>query len=78
MASRYVYKRTRTKTDNCQAEKIIRLRPVPGGFLDQEAFSVETSVGTAKRASLRSLASEAACVGDLILTSLDMDMAFLR
>ena len=48
------------------------------GFMDLEAFSIDTFSGTAKRTSQRLLASEAACNPDWILASLDIDKAFLK
>ena len=54
------------------------MRLVLRGFMDQEAFSLETFAGTAKRTSQRILASEAASHRDWILASLDIDKAFLN
>eukprot|EP00959_Pyramimonas_sp_CCMP1952_P135315 2831422-Pyramimonas_sp.AAC.1 len=59
MTSRYVYKWTFVEagTENV---KTIRLRLLFSGFMDMEAFDVETFSGTARRQSQRLLASEAA------------------
>eukprot|EP00959_Pyramimonas_sp_CCMP1952_P148680 3110231-Pyramimonas_sp.AAC.1 len=59
MPSRYVYKWKFVKvgTENV---KTIRLRHVLRGFMDTEAFDVETFSGSARRQSQRLLASEAA------------------
>ena len=54
------------------------MRLVLRGFMDHEAFSLDTYSGTAKRQSQRLLASEAACHPDFILASLDIDKAFLK
>eukprot|EP00974_Lingulodinium_polyedra_P015811 1534319-Lingulodinium_polyedra.AAC.1 len=48
------------------------------GFMDWEAFSVDTFSGAAKRSSQIFLASEAACRKDWVLASLDIDKAFLK
>ena len=58
--------------------KIIRMRLVLRGFMDIEAFSLDTFSGTAKRSSQRMLASEAACHEDFIIASLDIDQAFWK
>ena len=57
---------------------IIRMRLVLRGFMDLEAFTIDTFSGTAKRTSQRMLASEAACNKDWVLASLDIDKAFLK
>ena len=54
------------------------MRLVLRGFMDWEAFSIDTFSGTAKRQSQRILASEAACHPDWILASMDVDKAFLK
>ena len=54
------------------------MRLVLRGFMDWEAFSIDTFSGTAKRQSQRILASEAACHSDWILASMDVDKAFLK
>eukprot|EP00959_Pyramimonas_sp_CCMP1952_P042972 899239-Pyramimonas_sp.AAC.1 len=59
-------------------ERTIRLRLVLRGFLDLEAFDVETFSGAARRSSQRLLASTAACRMQWVLASLDIDMAFLK
>ena len=59
-------------------KKIIRMRMVLRGFMDQEAYSLETFAGTAKRTSQRVLAREAAVHRGWILASLDVDKAFLK
>ena len=54
------------------------MRLVLRGFMDTEAFSLDTFSGTAKRQSQRILASEAACNSNYIIASLDIDKAFLK
>ena len=80
MTSRYVvkWKWVRTLRIQTRSIKIIRMRLVLRGFMDTEAFSLDTYSGTAKRTSQRILASEAACHPDFILASLDIDTAFLQ
>ena len=78
MTSRYVAKWKWLKDDNAQWQRRIRMRMVLRGFMDLEAFSLDTFSGTAKRTSQRILASEAACHKDWILASLDIDKAFLK
>eukprot|EP00959_Pyramimonas_sp_CCMP1952_P006757 141316-Pyramimonas_sp.AAC.1 len=56
----------------------IPLRLVLRGFMDLEAFDVETFSGTARRSSQRLLATTAACKKQLIIASLDINMAFLK
>ena len=46
--------------------------------MDQEAFSVETFSGTARRQSQRVLASVAACNKHWSIASLDVGKAFLK
>ena len=60
MASRYVYKWKIKKVEG-KDQKTVRLRLVLRGFMDQEAFSVETFSGTARGQPRRFFASEAAC-----------------
>ena len=59
-------------------ERTIRLRLVLRGFMDLQAFDVETYSGTARRANQRLLASTAACKKHWIIASLDINMAFLK
>eukprot|EP00974_Lingulodinium_polyedra_P106100 10269493-Lingulodinium_polyedra.AAC.1 len=78
MTSRYVAKWKWVQDANENWNRTIRLRLVLRGFMDWEAFSVDTFSGTAKRSSQRILASEAACHKGWILASLDIDKAFLK
>ena len=78
MTSRYVYKWKFIKRPDGGQDKIIRLRLVLRGFMDTEAFDVETFSGTARRQSQKLLASEAACHPGWILASMDIDKAFLK
>ena len=77
MTSRYVAKWKWIKGAN-EWTRIIRMRLVLRGFMDTEAFSLDTFSGTAKRVSQRILASEVACHPDWISASLDIDKAFLK
>ena len=80
MTSRYVVKWKWVKDPENPKDmtKIIRMRLVLRGFMDSEAYSIETFAGTARRTSQRLLASEAACHPDWIIASLDVDKAFLK
>jgi len=78
MTSRYVAKWKYVKNAKGQQERVIRMRLCLRGFMDTEAFSVDTFSGTAKRQSQRLLASEAACNLHHIIASLDVDKAFLK
>jgi len=79
MTSRYVSKWKWVKDKvNGTMSRIIRMRLCLRGFMDLEAFSLDTFSGTAKRQSQRILASEAACHEDYIIASLDIDTAFLQ
>ena len=78
MTSRYVYKWKFITDANGTQVRTIRLRLVLRGFMDTEAFDIETFSGTARRSSQKILASEAACHPDWILASLDIDKAFLK
>ena len=78
MTSRYVAKWKWIKNDDGTWKKVIRMRLVLRGFMDIEAFSIDTFSGTAKRSSQRVLASEKACHPSWILASLDIDKAFLK
>ena len=78
MTSRYVVKWKYVKDASGKEQRIIRMRLVLRGFMDHEAFSLDTYSGTAKRQSQRILASEAACHPEFILASLDIDKAFLK
>ncbi len=78
MTSRYVAKWKWIKDSFGQWLRIIRMRLCLRGFMDLEAFSLDTFSGTAKRSSQRILASEAACHQDWIIASLDIDKAFLK
>ena len=77
MTSRYVCK-WKWVFVNGHWIRIIRMRLVLRGFMDTEAFSLETYSGTAKRTSQKILASEAACHPNFIIASLDIDKAFLK
>ena len=77
MTSRYVAKWKWVKQNN-DWTRIIRMRLVLRGFMDTEAFSLDTFSGTAKRTSQRILASEVACHPHWINASLDIDKAFLK
>merc|ERR1712086_862475 len=78
MTSRYVAKWKKIKNKDGSISRVIRMRMCLRGFMDTEAFSLDTFSGTAKRASQRILASEAACHADFIMASLDIDKAFLK
>ena len=54
------------------------MRLVLRGFMDTEAFDIDTYAGTAKRQSQRLLASEAACNDGWITASMDVPTAFLQ
>ena len=75
MTSRYVAK-WKWVMENGTWIRIIRMRRVLRGFMDTEAFSLDTYSGTAKRTSQRILASEAACHPNFIIASLGIDKAF--
>ena len=60
MTSRYVAKWKKIKDKDGKTIRVIRMRLCLRGFMDTEAFSLDTFSGTAKRASQRILASEAA------------------
>ena len=77
MTSRYVAKWKFVKIDGVW-KRIIRMRLVLRGFMDSEAYYMDTFAGTARRESQRILASEAACRKDWIIASLDIDKAFLK
>ena len=79
MTSRYVakWKWVKDKVTG-KMSRVIRMRLCLRGFMDTEAFSIDTFSGTAKRTSQRILASEAACHPDWIIASLDIDKAFLQ
>ena len=78
MTSRYVVKWKWVQQPDGTWKKIIRMRLCLRGFMDTEAFSLDTFSGTAKRTSQRIIASEAACHPDYIIASLDIDKAFLK
>ena len=78
MTSRYVVKWKWVKQPDGSMSRIIRMRLVLRGFMDTEAFSLDTFSGTAKRQSQRILASEAACHINWIIAALDVDKAFLK
>jgi len=78
MTSRYVAKWKWVMQPDGKWTRIIRMRLVLRGFMDIEAFSIDTFSGTARRSSQRLLASEAACHPHWILASLDIDKAFLK
>ena len=73
MTSRYVAKWKWVKSKDGKWNRVIRMRMCLRGFMDAEAFSLDTFSGTAKRTSQRILASEAACREDWIIASLDID-----
>ena len=79
MTSRYVAKWKFVKNAvTGVSERTIRMRLVLRGFMDTEAFSIDTFSGTARRTSQRILASESACNPSWELASLDIDKAFLQ
>ena len=79
MTSRYVAEWKFVKNPKTgKMDRIIRMRLVLRGFMDTEAFSVDTFAGTAKRTSQRILASQAACHPEFLTASLDIDKAFLK
>ena len=78
MTSRYVAKWKWVLQPDGKWLRLIRMRMCLRGFMDLEAFSLDTFSGTAKRSSQRILASEAACHSDWIIASLDIDKAFLQ
>ena len=79
MTSRYVAKWKFVKNPKTgNMDRTIRMRLVLRGFMDTEAFSVDTFAGTAKRTSQRILASQAACHPEFLTASLDIDKAFLK
>eukprot|EP00959_Pyramimonas_sp_CCMP1952_P053351 1116056-Pyramimonas_sp.AAC.1 len=57
MTSRYVYTWKFVENEMGEMERAIRLRLVLRGFVDFEAFGVETLSGTARRSNQRLLAS---------------------
>lgn len=77
MTSRYVVKWKWVQHDG-KWSRIIRMRLVLRGFMDLEAYSLDTFSGTARRQSQRIVASEAACNKEWVLASLDIDKAFLK
>ena len=78
MTSRYVAKWKWVKQADSSWSRVIRMRLCLRGFMDTEAFSLDTFSGTAKRTSQRIIASEAACHDDWIIASLDVNNAFLK
>jgi len=78
MTSRYVAKWKQIKDPSGKQTRVIRMRMCLRGFMDTEAFTIDTFSGTAKRQSQRLLASEAACNPHWIIASLDVDKAFLK
>ena len=78
MTSRYVAKWKWIKDHIGKWHRVIRMRLCLRGFMDIEAFTLDTFSGTAKRTSQRILASEAACHPEFITASLDIDKAFLK
>ena len=78
MTSRYVAKWKWIQGKDGKWMRVIRMRLCLRGFMDLEAFSLDTFSGTAKRTSQRILASEAACHQEWIMASLDIDKAFLK
>eukprot|EP00959_Pyramimonas_sp_CCMP1952_P252896 5283063-Pyramimonas_sp.AAC.1 len=59
-------------------ERTMRLLRVLRSVMGVEAFDVEALSGTARRANQRLLASAAACNTQWIMTSMDIDKAFLK
>ena len=59
--SRYVYKWRFVKEEKGERVCTMKLHLVLRGFMDLEAFDVETFSGTARRSSQRLFASAAAC-----------------
>eukprot|EP00959_Pyramimonas_sp_CCMP1952_P179648 3756228-Pyramimonas_sp.AAC.1 len=76
MTSRYVYKWNFAKTEKGEMGRTIRLRLVLR--VDVEAFDLATFSGTARRSSQSLLASAAACKKQRVISSLDVNMAFLK
>eukprot|EP00959_Pyramimonas_sp_CCMP1952_P389644 8165154-Pyramimonas_sp.AAC.1 len=76
--SRYMHKLKFVKNEKGEMESTIRLRLVLRGFMDLEAFDVETFSGTTRRSSQRVPASTAARRMQWIIVSLDISMAFLK
>ena len=64
----------RNETD--EMVRTIRIRLVLRGFIDAEAFDVETFSGAARGSSQRLLASEAARNSGRVAASMDVDEAF--
>eukprot|EP00959_Pyramimonas_sp_CCMP1952_P037103 776274-Pyramimonas_sp.AAC.1 len=78
LTSRYVHTWKFVKNEKGEMERAIRPRLILRGFMDLEAFDVETFSGTARRSSQRLLASAAACETQWIIASLDINVAFLK
>ena len=78
MTSRYVAKWKWVKQPDNEWKCIIRMRLVLRGFMDIEAFDLDTFSGTARRQSQRMLASQVACNPTFINASLDVNNAFLK
>eukprot|EP00959_Pyramimonas_sp_CCMP1952_P344648 7218161-Pyramimonas_sp.AAC.1 len=77
MISSYECKLKFAKNEECEMERIIRLRLVLRGSMGLEAFDVEALSGTARRSSQQLLAGEAARRKQWIIASLGINMAFL-
>ena len=78
MTSRYAAQWRQVMSSDGGQTYIILIRLVPRGLMDTEAFSINTSSGTARRSSQRLFASESACHPEGTLASLDIDKAFLN
>ena len=78
MTSRFVYKWQFVNDEKGNQKRTIRMRLVLRGFMDIEAFPLDTFSGTAKRTNQRLLASEVAGQTDWVIASLDVDKAFLK
>eukprot|EP00959_Pyramimonas_sp_CCMP1952_P457865 9475662-Pyramimonas_sp.AAC.1 len=78
MTSRYLHAGKFAKSEKGEKERTMRLRLVLRGSIDVEAFGVDTSSGTARRASQRLLAGPAACKKPGVMASMDIEEAFLQ
>ena len=78
VTSRVVYDWEFAKNDKGETERAIRLRLVQRGYMDAEAFDVETSSETSRRVNRKLLASAAACNRKLVTDSFGIDKAFLE
>eukprot|EP00959_Pyramimonas_sp_CCMP1952_P085768 1794024-Pyramimonas_sp.AAC.1 len=78
MTSMRANKRKFVKVEKGEMKRTNGLRPVLWGFVDLEAFDVETFSGAEWRSSKRLVDSAAACAKQWIIASPDIDMAFLK